>query len=136
MSSVVVSYAMVKESAQLNSVRVHKLICISWEEVEKLRRGRLGPLESAPQVLLSCGLSKDPAQKPRQSGELDMAPSILKSVPRLRRDLNRQFREYQFFPLYLRLRVVFIPVDRGSTIPQLLLPLTSLAKVAYSITWF
>ncbi|RWV86499.1 hypothetical protein GW17_00051603 [Ensete ventricosum] len=81
MSSVVVSYAMVKESAQLNSALVRKL-------VRKLRRGRLGPLESAPQVLLSCGLSKDPAQKPRQGGELDIAPSILKSVPRLRRDLN------------------------------------------------
>ncbi|RWW45212.1 hypothetical protein BHE74_00048976 [Ensete ventricosum] len=87
MSSVVVSYAMVKESAQLNSALVRKL-------VRKLRRGRLGPLESAPQVLLSCGLSKDPAQKPRQDGELDMAPLILKSVPRLRRDLNRSIQYY------------------------------------------
>ncbi|RRT54805.1 hypothetical protein B296_00020637 [Ensete ventricosum] len=87
MSSVVVSHAMVKESAQLNSALVRKL-------VRKLRRGRLGPLESAPQVLLSCGLSKDPAQKPRQGGELDIAPSILKSVPRLRRDLNQPYANH------------------------------------------
>ncbi|RZR85623.1 hypothetical protein BHM03_00012641 [Ensete ventricosum] len=73
-----------EESARLGSARVRKLVRVGWKGVEKLGRGRLGPLGSAPwlsllgnasQDSLPWGLPRNPARRPRRGEGARYNPS-------------------------------------------------------------
>ncbi|RWW84458.1 hypothetical protein BHE74_00006932 [Ensete ventricosum] len=82
--SVVELDVVAEESARLGSARVRKLVRVGWKGVEKLGRGRLGPLGSAPWLSLlgnasqnsfPWGLPRNPARRPRRGGGARYDPS-------------------------------------------------------------